>query len=182
MKKTVNYRMLRSIFALLLGAILMLWPGSAILYLIIASGLLFIIPGLISLIEYVARDRAKHPDMPFPLAGIGSLLFGVVLGTVPHFFVNVLMYLLGIILALGGIEQIVTLVGARKWTTVPAPFYVAPALILLAGILVLFKPFNAAETLFMLIGVTCLIYGLVGFVHWLRFTRKEEPKEDLSAN
>lgn len=172
MKKAINYFMIRIIFAILLGMMLILWPGYAIFYLVITIGILFIIPGLISLISYFTYSRAKRPDTPFLLAGVGSLLFGIVLVSAPHFFVNVLMYLLGIILLLGGIEQIVTLVRAKKWTTVPVAFYVVPSLILIAGILVLFNPFGTAEILFILIGATCLVYGVAEFINWFKFSRK----------
>ena len=172
MKQSINYFLLRTISAILLGVVLILCPRSAIFYVVIAIGILFIIPGLISLISYFTSSSAKRPDMPFMFAGIGSLLFGVVLVAVPHFFVSVLMYLLGIILLLGGTEQLVTLIRAKKSMTVPIAFYIVPSLILVAGILVLLNPFKTAETLFILIGITCLVYGIVEFVHWWRFKRK----------
>jgi len=172
MKKTINYFMIRAIFAILLGAMLILWSKTAIIYIVITIGILFIVPGLISLVSYFSSERAKRPDTPFLLAGVGSLLFGVVLVAVPAFFVSVLMYILGIILLLGGIEQIVTLIRAKKRTTVPVAFFIIPSLILIAGILVLLNPFRTAETLFILIGVTSLVYGVMEFVHWLKFKRR----------
>ena len=172
MKQAINYFMLRAVFAILLGAMLILWPKTVIIYLVIAGGILFIIPGLISLISYFTSKSVKRPDIPFLIVGIGSILFGVILVSAPYFFVTILMYLLGAILVLGGIEQIVTLIRIKKKQTVPAAFYVVPSLILIAGILVLFNPFKSAETLSILIGVTCLIYGMMELVYWLKFNRK----------
>jgi uncharacterized membrane protein HdeD (DUF308 family) len=172
MKQAINYFTLRAICAILLGAILLLYPKNAIFFIVITIGVLFIVPGLISLVNYFISERKKRPDMLFLFAGIGSLLFGVALIAAPHFFVNVLMYLLGIILLLGGIEQLVNLVRVRKRTTVPVAFYVIPLLILIAGILVLFNPFKTAQTIFILIGITCLIYGIMEFVYWLKFKRE----------
>jgi uncharacterized membrane protein HdeD (DUF308 family) len=172
MRQAVNYFMIRTIAAILLGMMLILWSKYAILYLVVAIGILFIIPGLITLITYFVYDHAKRPGIPSLLAGIGSLLFGVVLVVVPQFFISVLMYLLGIILLLGSIEQIVTLTRAKKRVPVPVGFYIVPSLVLIAGILVLFNPFKTAETLFILIGVTCLVYGIMEFIHWLKFRRE----------
>ena len=172
MKKLINYFMIRAISAIVLGVLLILGPKNAIFYVVIAVGILFIVPGLISLISYFISERTKRPEIPVLLAGIGSLLFGVILVSVPHFFVSMLMYLLGALLLLGGIEQIVTLIRARKKTTVPMLFYIAPLIVVAAGILVLLNPFKTAETLFILIGVTCFIYGIMEFVHWLKFKRK----------
>jgi len=172
MKKTINYFIIRAIFAILLGALLMWVPNSAIFYVVVTIGIFFIVPGLILLISYFTAERAKRPEIPFLFAGIGSLLFGVVLVSVPNFFISVLMYLFGALLLLGGIEQIITLIRARKKVTVPVFFYIVPLLIMIAGVLVLFNPFKMAETLFIFIGVTCLIYGIMEFVHWLKFKRK----------
>lgn len=172
MKKPINYSMIRAISAILLGVLLILGPKTAIFYIMVTIGILFIVPGIISLISYFTAEKAKRPDAPFLFAGIGSLLFGVILVAVPHFFVNVLMYLLGIILMVGAIEQLVTLIRVRKVTEVPVIFYVIPSLVLIAGILVLFNPFKTAATLFVLIGITCLIYGIMEFIHWLKFKRK----------
>ena len=172
MKQSINYSMLRAISAILLGAILIWCHRSAIFYIVISIGILFIVPGLISIISYLTSNRAKRLDVLFLLVGIGSLFFGIVLVSAPYFFIGALMYLLGIILLLGSIEQFVTLIRAAKKTTVPAIFYVIPSLILIAGGLVLFNPFKTAETLFILIGATCLVYGIMEFVHWVKFSHK----------
>ena len=171
MNRTVDGLVLRSIFAFLLGTILILWSGDAIRYLVIVIGILFIILGLIPIMLYLTRNRTKYPHFPFPHAGLCHLIFGITLVVSPIFFVNVLMYILGIILVIGGIHQIFTLTDASKQASVPLAFFVLPALIVTAGILVFFNPFGAAENIFILIGVTCLIYGIADFVSWIKFRR-----------
>ena len=178
MEKIINYFMVRAISAFILGAILLCFPKNAVLFVVTAIGVLFIVPGLISLINYFATAREERSDIPFRLAGIGSILFGVLLVSVPNFFVNILMYLLGTLLLLGGISQIATLIRVRKITTVAVPFYVIPLLIVVAGFLVLFNPFKTAETIFTLIGVTCLFYGIMEFIY--RFKFKNKLKTTLS--
>jgi uncharacterized membrane protein HdeD (DUF308 family) len=92
------------------------------------------------------------------------------------------MYLFGILLLIGGIEQIVTLIRVRKITPVPVGFYVIPSLIVIAGIFVLFNPFKTAETLFILISITCIIYGIIEFVHWLKFKRRIKKEAIIDAD
>jgi uncharacterized membrane protein HdeD (DUF308 family) len=171
MKKAIDVLVLRSVFALLLGTILILWSGDAIRFLVIIIGIFLILLGLIPIVIYLTRNRQLFPHMSFPHVGLFILMFGLSLVVYPEFFVNVLMYILGIILVIGGFQQISTLIGASKWTTVPIVFYLLPALILIAGILVLFNPFGAAESIFILAGVTCLIYGISDFVSWVKFRR-----------
>ena len=165
MYKTVDSLLLRAICALMLGTILILWSEDAIIYLVYVIGILFIIIGLIPAILYFIRNT------PFPYFGLFLLIFGITLVTVPRFFVNILMYLFGIILIIGGIQQIFALMSVRKSVNVPVVLYLLPALIVTAGILILFNPFGAAVSIFILTGVTCLIYGVTEFFNWVKFRR-----------
>ena len=169
--KTVNYFIIRAITAALLGVVLILCPENAIFYIVLTIGILFIIPALVSIISYFTYKDENRPAIPFLIAGVGCLLFGVVLVSAPRFFVSVLMYLLGIILLLGSIEQFYILIRTNKITKVRSYFYLFPSLVLLAGILVLFNPFTTAKTLLVLIGATCLVYGIMESVFWVKFYR-----------
>ena len=53
--KQINNTLLRSIFAILLGLMLILWTELAILYLVMTIGVLFIFPGIISLLFYTKK-------------------------------------------------------------------------------------------------------------------------------
>ena len=114
--KTMNYSIIRCICALVLGVLLVAWPEAAILYLVITIGALFLVPGLFSVFGYLTRG--KQNGMSFPIAGLGSLLFGLWLMIMPAFFVGILMYVLGAVLVLAGISQIVNLSAA------PVPFII----------------------------------------------------------
>ncbi len=111
----------------------------------------------------------------FPIAGLGSLLFGLWLMIMPAFFVGILMYVLGAVLVLAGISQIVNLSAARSWTVVPGGFFVIPVLVLIAGIVVLFNPFTAAAVPFIILGVSSIVYGLSDLINIIRFRQKKEP-------
>jgi len=176
MKKTINYFIIRAISAVVLGVLLILYPEMVSSFFVITIGILFIVPGLLALIGYFTADKAKRPEIPRLLAGIGSLLFGVVLVAVPGFFVNVLMYILGVFLIVGAIEQIVVLIRARKNATVSTVYYIIPLVVLATGVLVLFNPSQTAEIIFILIGAACFIYGIMEFIYWFKFKRKFADK------
>ena len=151
----MNYSIIRCICALVIGVLLVAWPEAAILYLVITIGVLFLVR--------------------FPIAGLGSLLFGLWLMIMPAFFVGILMYVLGAVLVLAGISQIVNLSAARSWTVVPGGFFVIPVLVLIAGIVVLFNPFTAAAVPFIILGVSSIVYGLSDLINIIRFRQKKEP-------
>ena len=160
---------LRSIFAIVLGLILVLWPQLTIIYIVMAIGVFFILPGLWSLVMYV-NARFRQPEMPmrFPLEGVGSLLLGLWLFLYPGFFVSIFMWMLGFVLMLAGTQQIVTLVQARQWKPVPWMYYLFPGLILLSGVMILAYPFGAAENTVVIFGLATLFYGCK-WLNWYKF-------------
>ena len=179
--KTMNYSLIRILFALVIGLVLVLWPNTAASYIVITIGVAFLIPGVISLFSFFGRKRSEHEPAPrFPIEGIGSLLFGLWLIVMPEFFADVLMFLLGFILIMGGVQQIASLSMARRWTPVPGGFYVIPVLILIAGIVALFNPTGARNTAFMIIGVSSLVYAVSELINWFKFARRR-PKTPLKG-
>lgn len=90
----------------------------------------------------------------------------------PEFFVNILMYILGALLVIAGIQQIAMLVSARKWSTVPFGFYIMPALILLTGIMIIAYPFGAAANTFVIFGVASIFYGVIELINWYKFRQR----------
>lgn len=175
--KTMNYSLIRVLFALAVGLVLVIWPDVAAAYIVITLGVAFLIPGIISLFSYFSRRRTSKEKSPrFPVEGVGSLLFGLWLIIMPDFFADALMFLLGFILVMGGVQQISSLSRARKWIRVPAAFYFFPVLILIAGLFTLFNPAEARNTTFLIIGICSLVYALSELINWFKFMRcRPEP-------
>ena len=170
--KMMNYSVIRGICAVVIGLLLVVWPETAILYLVIAIGALFLIPGLVSIVSYVMNGRKLR--MPFPIVSVGSSLFGLWLMISPAFFVGILMYVLGVVLVFAGISQIITLLNTRSWTPVATGYFVIPVLVLLAGMVVLLNPFAAATIPFIILGISSTVYGITELIHIYKFRRKEE--------
>lgn len=173
--KMMNYSVIRGICAVVIGLLLVVWPETAILYLVISIGALFLIPGLVSIVSYVMNGRKMR--MPFPIVSVGSLLFGLWLMISPAFFVGILMYVLGVVLVFAGISQIITLLNTRSWTPVATGYFVIPVLVLLAGIVVLLNPFAAATIPFIILGVSCMVYGISDIINRIRFRKKDNYQE-----
>lgn len=179
--KTVNNSLIRIICALVIGLVLVIWPGIAADYLVITVGILFIIPGVFSLIGYFSKGKEAVPQY-FPVAGLGSLLLGLWLVIMPGFFINILMYILGFVLLLGGLQQIIAMFSARRWTTVPVGFYITPVLILFAGLFVLLSPRDSQETIFIIAGISVLVYALSELFNYFRFTNRKPTVVDKKGD
>jgi len=170
--KPIN-NLLRIALALALGTLLIACPAKAALSMIIILGGLFLIPGLISIIAYLFRDK-ETSSRRFPIEGIASCLLGLALLIAPGFFVGFLMYVLAGVLILAGFLQIRDLFLVRKIVGIPLLFYIVPVLILLVGAAILFNPFKVIETTFTIVGVTCIVYSVSEAVNYLKFLRKSK--------
>lgn len=184
-KKTtgITMAMLRGIAALLIGILLVFWSQNAVMYLIMAVGCLFLIPGLLSLLAYF-RQTSPEGNRSFgwsQVLGIGSILFGLCLIVSPVFFEKSLMYALGIILSYAGLSEIIQLTVARQWTRVPAGFYVTPVLVMLVGIFILFNPIESANVPFIILGIGCMVYGLSDMVNVIKFRRRNSDVEEVQV-
>ncbi len=172
--KRWNSAVLRGVFAVLLGIVLILWPEAAIIYIIMVIGAGFLLPGVFSIVNYLMRSKEDAYVSPmFPLDGLGSLLLGAWLLAMPEFFVDILMYVLGAILMIAGLQQIVTLITARKWKYVPFGYYVLPSIIFLIGLLMLIYPMAVIANMLVLFGVSILFYGVNELINWYKFRKRD---------
>lgn len=172
--KGISYSFLRAVCALVMGLLLVMFPEQAGNYLVITIGVVFMVPSLIGLIANFTQDAAVRRR--FPVEGVGSLLFGLWLVIMPGFFANLLTFVLGFILLMGGIQQIASLMAARRWTVVPWGFYLLPVLILVAGLVALFNPMGVQRTTFLILGISSLLYALIELLNWFKFMRLR-PKQ-----
>lgn len=170
--KTMSYSVIKGICAVIMGILLVTWPETAILYLVIAIGAMFLVPGAVAVLNYIFKGREQ--GAMFPIVSVGSLLFGLWLMISPAFFVGILMYVLGAVLVFAGISQVMQLINARGWTQVSFGYYVMPVLILIAGLVVLLNPFAAATVPFIILGVSSIVYGITDIINGIRFRRKED--------
>lgn len=163
---STNYKnsVFRAILAIILGLVLVIWPGTALKYIIMLIGVVFLGTGLIAFgISY--KNRAERPGGLLSFSGIGSIVLGLLLVCIPSSFAEIFMFILGFILVIAAIGQFVTLAAARQFGYVAPVSYLFPVLILLAGIIVLFDPFKSAEGIFILFGVTSVFYGVTDLIN-----------------
>ena len=161
--RSINGAVLRSAFAMVLGFVLVLWPEAAITYLVITIGILFILPGLFAILSYFTRPKNENGEKPmFPIEAAGSVLFGAWLVIMPA------------LLVIAGVQQLVSLISARKWSNVPLGFYLMPALILITGVMILAYPFGAAANTFVIFGVASIFYGACELINWYKFRKRIE--------
>lgn len=176
---STNFRgaVYRAILAIILGLVLVIWPGTALKYIIMLIGLLFLITGLIAFI-ISNRNREERRKSLVPFSGIGSMALGLLLLCLPSTFATIFMFILGFILVIAAVGQFVTLAAARQFGYVSPVSYLFPILILIAGIIVLFDPFTSAESVFILFGITAIFYGVTDLINQYSIRRLRKANEE----
>ena len=95
----------RALCAIAIGIFILLRPDSTVQYLTIAIGVVFLLSGVVSCVDYFytvshwqERQEVDHDGHVhrvakpwFPLGGVGSILLGFILALMPNMFVTSLV-------------------------------------------------------------------------------------------
>ena len=176
---STNFRgaLFRAVLAIILGLVLVIWPGTALKYIIMLIGVIFLVTGLITFTLSYRNREAKSRQLA-PFSGIGSIILGLLLVCIPSVFATIFMFVLGFILVIAAIGQFVTLMAARQLGYISPISYLFPLLILIAGIVVLFDPFKSAESVFILFGVTAIFYGVTDLLNQYSIRKIRHASEE----
>ena len=174
--KYLSSYLIRAIFSIVIGILLIKSPGSIPTGLTMLAGFLFLLSGIISCSSYLTIVKLGGDDTftgekrkpVFPIVGIGSLLFGAIMVFSPEFFVRFLMYIFGGLLVLGAINEYMVLTRMRRVASISAFFWIIPSLILLSGLVILFKPMATAELPFVISGWCLLLYGISEIINAIK--------------
>lgn len=183
--KIFHSSIFRALCAIVAGVLILKYPQDGVTWLTMAVGELFLISGIVALIaywyarqhsgDYVITDqkgRIISGGQPtFPIVGAGSVLLGLVLVIAPGKFVDGLMYVLGGIMILGGIQQLINLSVVRRLGKVSFAFWICPTLILLTGLYVILRPMETATLSLQILGWCSLLYGVTELINSLQIWR-----------
>ena len=199
--KVLQISAIRAIIVLVTGFLLVKYREETMTWMTITVGVLFLLSGLVSCIAYyfekekVAKKTAKAEQQDrqqeeenlkspsFPIAGIGSIVLGIILAVIPNTFMTGVVYILAALLILGAINQFMNLARSRQYARVPFYLWLFPTVILVVAILLISKPMEAAALPLLVIGWAFMYYGVLEFALIIRmylvrraFEKAEEAK------
>jgi uncharacterized membrane protein HdeD (DUF308 family) len=189
--KIFHSSIFRALCAIVVGVLILKYPQDGVTWLTMAVGELFLISGIVALIaywyarqhsgDYVITDqkgRIISGGQPTsPIVGAGSVVLGLVLVIAPGKFVDGLMYVLGGIMILGGIQQLINLSVVRRLGKVSFAFWICPTLILLTGLYVILRPMETATLSLQILGWCSLLYGVTELINSLQIWRIRKMAE-----
>ena len=197
--KVLQISAIRAIIVLVTGFLLVKYREETMTWMTITVGVLFLLSGLVSCIAYyfekekVAKKTAKAEQQDgqqeeenlkspsFPIAGIGSIVLGIILAVIPNTFMTGVVYILAALLILGAINQFMNLARSRQYARVPFYLWLFPTVILVVAILLISKPMEAAALPLLVIGWAFMYYGVLEFALIIRMylvRRAFEKAED----
>ena len=197
--KVLQISAIRAIIVLVTGFLLVKYREETMTWMTITVGILFLLSGLVSCMVYyfekekVAKKTAKAEQQDgqqeeenlkspsFPIAGIGSIVLGIILAVIPNTFMTGVIYILAALLILGAINQFMNLARSRQYAHVPFYLWLFPTVILVVAILLISKPMEAAALPLLVIGWAFMYYGVLEFALIIRMylvRRAFEKAED----
>ena len=197
--KLLQISIIRTIAAIVVGVLLLKYDEAVLKGLTIAIGILFLIAGIVSLVEWINLRRKKadfrvmddgeggkskgdNSQPMFPIVGLGSVLLGLILSlTQTTDFLLWTMYLLGGVLILGGLNLMMNLLSARKLEPVDGLLWIVPVLIVLAALFAMIKGLVPAKTTTTILGITSLVYAFAEMGYSLLFSRIRKRYEKTQA-
>lgn len=166
-----------------MGVLVIMYPVDITRWLVVAIGLMFLLSGIVSCVAYFyARKQAAKaavsdsqagygkPELPnYPVIGLGSLILGLILTLRPEAVVDIMAYIFGAMLVLGGLNLIFNLIATTRIARVPVFFWICPCVVLLTGIVAIIKPDWIAGATMAVIGWCMLLYGVTEIINAVKF-------------
>ena len=166
MKRFLQSVIARACCVSLVGISLIVFSQSIARWMIMVGGLLFISPGLVSLIGFFRRDSEGRGVMLYPLVAAGSILFGVILLIWPDLFKEAMIYILVGMLMLAAATQSYSLWRIhRSGVRLSGLYHLVPALELAAGLYVILAKNEAIVPGLpvIIVGSGFILYALLEF-------------------
>lgn len=186
---------------ILAGALVVKYREDMVTWLTVGLGAIFFISGVISCISYyiqrkhVLKMRAEGitlfdsegkpigQSMPtFPIVGVGSMILGVILASMPETFLSWLTYIFAAIILLVSVYQIADLIVANRYGRVGWAYWVMPIIMLLAAIVALVNPEAISSSPLFFLGWAMMISGAVMIVNILRIYTVRRAAEKRAAD
>ncbi|MCM1049550.1 MAG: DUF308 domain-containing protein [Clostridiales bacterium] len=161
LKKIKANAIVSALMCIILGIILVVWPGRTVRTVCMIIGFVLVVSGVNRLCTYIfGKDNSIYSRMNL-ITGVIVLLIGAWILFRPDQIIELIPVLVGIIVIIHGIndlQQTVTLCQSKydKW-------WIALILGIITvgfGVLLIFNPFAAVETLVMFIGVFLIYDGV----------------------
>ena len=146
-KKANIGNLFSAILYILLGVVLVAFPGRALKWGMLVAGAFFLISGILDLVK---KNFA---------GGLVSVLFGIIILVLGSLVLDIGLLVLGILIALKGIVDLINELKARRVTVLGILF---PIITFIIGCALAFG--NGFGWLILVVGIFLIVYGVLGLI------------------
>lgn len=152
-----NVSIFTSVIVFAVGIFLFINPSAVIDIIAVVIGLLFLVPGVTSLVDYF-----KEKNQASLITGIITIIVSIVIMAYRKIIASILPFIFGIFFVVNGINRLQYALEIKKAYNVKdsKPILMA-ILIILVGIIFIIYPLTVAETAFQIMGLFLCIYALL---------------------
>lgn len=179
---------LTALIVMLVGILLIVWHQrvDVLNWIVIAVGIMLIVPGLYSCISALVRKSERNRGntdysaaSSTIVASLGAIALGVWMVVFPAFFVGLLAYIFGAILILYGIFHIIVVAVWSRPFILPWWFYLIPVLMIIAGVVILCTDVRTINSAVVLITGIALVASSVNSVLEISATNPARTKNQI---
>ena len=157
--------LLVSALYVVLGVVLLVWPGTSVKMICYGLGFAMVVLGITYGIIYFTKDNLQGFLQMDLVIGIVCLAFGVFILLNPTFLATVLPFAMGIILLLGAVVKIQSSWNMRRLKFKKWYLVLICALVIIAlGIVLLCNPFQEEKFMIFYIGACLILDGLTNLI------------------
>lgn len=170
-----------SIIFILIGAFLLARPDDAIHLVSYALGIILLLWGLISMVQFFT-DKQSQNYLEFGfIVGVFVFIFGIIIIIKPETIASIIPLLLGIWMLINGVTKLSYALTLNKNKNAAGSIIIS-VLIVILGILLIFNPFAGAKTLVQILGIIIIIYSILDLAECLaikKISKKDEKEKQI---
>lgn len=151
--------LLRAVVAIVLGVIMVSFPGSSLVVIVKILAAFLIASGLVSLMFGIVNRQNGGLALMITNTLV-DIILGILIFMFPAEVASIVMFLLGLLIMFFGIFQIVVLMSANRVLPVGIWTFLLPVLCAAGGAMVMFHPFGLGSVITLVAGIALLVYGV----------------------
>ncbi len=164
----------------LLGLVLLIWPGTTMRIVCTLLGGMLLIYGLVQMVLYLINKERTMLSQGMMVFGIVLAVIGIWILTSPEMIIMAVPVIVGVLIVIHGVHNVVQAIALKKdsydrwWLA----FLFGALTVVLGGILV-YNPFEVAETVVRFIGIFLIYDGVSDIWILSRVFKVKRDKEKI---
>ncbi len=142
---------------LVIGVILLLWPGATVLSVCSILGWCLLVGGAVEIILGMTGGRSPAGTA----GGAVSAIVGLIFITRPEIVISILPVVIGLALSAAGIGLLVSIIARRSFGTLATMKIIGGTITLVVGLILMFHPLTSVKLLTVILGIVLIYYGIL---------------------